>query len=373
MVVVTFETNACKTRYYLADDNGVPIQPVLNYLRFEDNRGLARNTLRLHCIQMKHFYTFLEQKGIKYTDVTVDHLAGFIAWLKYPRIHEKVIPMQLEPAVKAQTINATVDTVISFYNYLLLHDEFENQLSQKLVKFVRSPQKNYRSFLNGIADKKREKRYLLHLPVPQQRIKTVPKEDINTLLKATNNIRDYFLLYLLFETGMRIGEALSLWLEDFDISSATITIHDRGELENLSEIKTVSSPRKLDCTQDLLEVFTEYVCFFHTEGIKTNHVFIKMMGKNAEKAMDYTDVDNLFRKLRKKTGIYITPHMFRHTSLSMLNSAGWEPELLRIRAGHKNIYTTLNTYVHPSDNEVSEAFKKASENLKVSGKGASES
>ncbi|MBQ3546634.1 MAG: tyrosine-type recombinase/integrase [Lachnospiraceae bacterium] len=372
MIVVTFETSDGKTRYYLADDNAVPVQEVLDYLRFEDNRGLARNTLRLHCIHMKHFYSFLEQKELKYTEVTVDHLAAFIAWLKYPRIHEKVIPLLLEPAVRAQTINANIDTVLGFYNYLSLHDKYENQLSQKLIKFVKSPQKNYRSFLNGIADKKREKRYLLHLPVPRQQIKTVAREDVNTLIKATGNIRDYFLLYLLFETGMRIGEALSLWLEDFDISACTITIHDRGEMENLSEIKTVSSPRKLDCTQDLLEVFTEYVCYFHTEGVKTNHVFVKMMGKNAGKAMDYADVDNLFRKLRKKTGIYVTPHMFRHTSLSMLNSAGWEPELLRIRAGHKNIYTTLNTYVHPSDDEISEAFKRVSDNLKMPGKEASE-
>ena len=33
MVVATFETNDGKTRYYLADDNAVPIQPVLNYRR----------------------------------------------------------------------------------------------------------------------------------------------------------------------------------------------------------------------------------------------------------------------------------------------------------------------------------------------------
>lgn len=365
MKVVTFETTDRRIRYYLADDNDIPVEPVLKYLRFEDGRGLARNTLKLHCIQMKHFYTFLEQKGTAYEDVTVDHLAEFIAWFKYPSYSEKVIPMTLEPKLKAQTINAVMDTVVGFYNYLLLHDGMENRLSQKLVKFVKTPARNYRTFLYGIADRKREKRYLLHLPVPQQGIKTVAKEDVNTLMKATNNIRDYFLLYLLFETGMRIGEALSLWLEDFDISGCTICIHDRGEMENLSEIKTVSSPRKLDCTQDLMEVFTEYVCFFHTEGIKTNHVFVKMMGKNSGKAMDYTDVDNLFRKLRKKTGIHITPHMFRHTSLSLLNSAGWEPELLRIRAGHKNIYTTLNTYVHPSEDKVSEAFKNASDSLRI--------
>lgn len=81
--------------------------------------------------------------------------------------------------------------------------------------------------------------------------------------------------------------------------------------------------------------------------------------------MDYRDVDNLFRTLRKKTSIRVTPHMFRHTSLSLLYSAGWEPEMLRHRAGHKNIYTTLDTYVHPSEEEVTKAFKKASESLKM--------
>ena len=69
---------------------------------------------------------------------------------------------------------------------------------------------------------------------------------------------------------MRIGEALSLWLEDFDITCRTVWVHDRGEMENLAEIKTVSSPRTLDCTDDLMEVFTEYICYFHTESTPTN-------------------------------------------------------------------------------------------------------
>lgn len=159
------------------------------------------------------------------------------------------------------------------------------------------------------------------------------------MLRAWGNLRDYFLLYLLFETGIRIGEALSLWLEDFDSSGNAIFLKDRGELENQAEIKTVSSPRRLDTTQELMDIFTEYVCTFHTEEVQTNHIFIKLRGSDAGKAMDYTDVDNLFRTLRKKTDIDVTPHMFRHTSLSLLHSAGWEPELLRVRAGHKNIYT----------------------------------
>lgn len=92
-------------------------------------------------------------------------------------------------------------------------------------------------------------------------------------------------------------------------------------------------------------------------------MFVKLRGSNAGKAMDYSDVDNLFRDLRRKTGIKITPHVFRHTSLSLLYADGWDPEYLRIRAGHKNIYTTLNTYVHPTEEELTEAFGKASPNL----------
>ena len=55
--------------------------------------------------------------------------------------------------------------------------------------------------------------------------------------------------------------------------------------------------------------------------------------------------------------------MFRHSSLTLLRKAGWEPEHLRVRAGHKNIYTTLNTYIHPSQEEISEEFKKVNSSL----------
>lgn len=55
--------------------------------------------------------------------------------------------------------------------------------------------------------------------------------------------------------------------------------------------------------------------------------------------------------------------MFRHSSLTLLRIAGWQPELLRIRAGHKNIYTTLNTYIHPSDEEITEKLNRTQPNL----------
>lgn len=365
MKVIELKTVEGKVRYYLAYDTGAPVPPVLKYLRFKDNAGYARNTLRMHCIHLKHFFTYLGEAGRDYEKANIDDIAGFLAWLKNPGILKKIVPLRFEPEHQPQTINAMVDTVVMFYDYLLRHEGMENQLSEKLVKFIRDPGRNYRSFLHGIAENRMIKSHILKLPVPRMQLRTISKEDAAVLLDSCTNLRDYLLLYLLFESGMRIGEALSLWLEDFDMAGLTVTLHDRGEMENLAEIKTVSSPRRLDCTQELMDLFTGYICEHHTSEIDTNHVFLKLKGRMAGKAMDYGDVDNLFRTLREKTGIRVTPHMFRHTSLSLLYSAGWEPEMLKQRAGHKNIYTTLDTYVHPSEEEVAEAFRKASESLKM--------
>ena len=363
MNTVTCKTPDGKVRYYLADEHGVPVPEVLSYLKFLDNQGKARNTLRLSCYQLQNYYRFLEEAGKDYRDVTIDDIAMFMAWLRNPDILKKVVPLRFEPARKEQSINETIDKVISFYDYLVRRGGLENRLSEKLVKFVTHPQRTYKSFLYGIAENRPSRSSILKMPVPHREIRRIKKEEAVALLGECTNIRDYFLLYLLFETGMRIGEALSLWLEDFDIDGLKVSVTDRGELENLAEIKTVHSPRKLDCTQELADLFMGYVCEVHTCDINTNHVFLKLRGENSGKPMDYTDVDNLFRTLRKKTGIQITPHVFRHTSLSLLYADGWAPELLRIRAGHKNIYTTINTYIHPTEEELTAAFNKAAPHL----------
>ncbi len=79
------------------------------YLKFRDNGGAARNTLRRACIFLKHYFRYLEKRGLRWQAVTVDDLADFLAWLKYPKIDEKVIPLNLEPKYRAETINAILD------------------------------------------------------------------------------------------------------------------------------------------------------------------------------------------------------------------------------------------------------------------------
>ena len=367
MEVVKVKTEDGKERYFVADDSGLPIEPILKFIRFKDNTNFARNTLRMYCQHLKLYFEYLQQRELDFQNVTIDELALFVNWLQNPYKSLKVIPThQVETARSPRTVNIIVNTVLAFYDYILRHEEYSNNISDRLKKFVSTQSRNFKGFLYGIAhEQKKVKSDILKLKVPKSKPKTLSKEEIEILIRTCNNLRDKFLLTLLYETGMRIGEALSLWIEDFDISDMAIDLQDRGELENNAEIKTVSSPRRIDISQNLADIFMEYLEEYHTEEVETNHIFIKLRGINKYKPMNYTNVNNLFRMLEEKTDIDVTPHMFRHSSLTLLRMAGWQPELLRIRAGHKNIYTTLNTYIHPSDEEITEEFNRTLPNLEL--------
>lgn len=365
MEVVKVKTEDGKERYFVADDDGLPVDPILKFIRFKDNTNFSRNTLRMYCQHLKLYFEYLQQHNLNFQTVTIDDLALFVNWLQNPYKSLKVIPVKpINEARCARTINIIVNAVLVFYDYISRHEQYSHNISDRLKKFVSTPSRNFKGFLYGIAYEKRKvKSNILKLKVPKSKPKILSKKEIGMLVRACNNLRDKFLLSLLYETGMRIGEALSLWIEDIDISDMIIDLKDRGQLENNAEIKTVSSPRRIDITQNLSDMFMEYIAEYHTEEVETNHTFIKISGKNKYKAMNYVDADNLFRTLKKKTDIHVTPHMFRHSSLTLLRMAGWQPELLRIRAGHKNIYTTLNTYIHPSDEEIRSEFNRTQPNL----------
>jgi integrase len=367
MEVVKVKTEDDKERYYVADEDGLPIEPILKFIRFKDNTDYARNTLRMYCQHLKLYFEYLQERKVDFKRVTIDDLSLFVNWLQNPYKSLKIISsVPIERIRSARTINAIINTILNFYDYILRNEQYSNKISERLRKFITVPSRNFKGFLYGIAyEQKKVTSNILKLRVPKFRPKILAKDDIEKLVRECNNYRDKFLLTLLYETGMRIGEALSLWIEDFDVSDMMIDLKDRGQLENNAEIKTVSSPRRIDISQNLADMFMEYIAEYHTDEVETNHVFIKISGDNKNKAMNYIDANNLFRKLKRKTGISVNPHMFRHSSLTVLRMAGWQPEMLRIRAGHKNIYTTLNTYIHPSDEEIRKEFEKTKPNLNL--------
>ena len=74
MRVESFTSTNGLTRYFLVDSSGVPIDAVLKFLRFKDNCGRARNTLRAYCFHLKSYFEYLESIGMTFSQIGIKQL-----------------------------------------------------------------------------------------------------------------------------------------------------------------------------------------------------------------------------------------------------------------------------------------------------------
>jgi integrase/recombinase XerD len=153
------------------------------------------------------------------------------------------------------------------------------------------------------------------------------------------------------------------------VESRKIHVRDRGELSNEAEIKTPASCRIVDVSEDLINQILDYLVVIHTDEIETNHLFVKLRGANAGQPLEYADVNDLFQRLRHKTGINAHAHLLRHSSLSSLAKNGCRPEVLQKRAGHAQFQYTYQLYVHPDDEEMRQEWEKAQHRQQLSCQG----
>lgn len=366
MRVVEIETQEQQRRYVVIDGDGKLIVPIVRYLKYLDRIGSARNTLRTYATALRLYWEYLSQEKLNWQQVDLDALSRFVLWLKLPSGSFKVLPVHpVEQARSNRTINHTLTVIRSFYDYHWRMDALPINLKDQTTTSIPSHTKRYKGFLHHLTKGSPiAKNILRQKEEKRQRPKTITKDQVQDLLNACANERDRLLVRLLFESAMRVGEALALFVEDIDVAENRIHVQDRGELPNGAEIKTVHAPRSIDVSSDLIDEIVSYVGRAHTADVETNHLFIKLYGSQAGQALTYADVDSLFRRLRQKTGIaHVTPHVLRHTMLTTLAELGWPPELLQERAGHASFQQTYQDYVHPSREALRAAWEQTEDQV----------
>lgn len=225
-----------------------------------------------------------------------------------------------------------------------------NKVMRQVLKGV----SGYKSFLHHVNKDTPTTKNVLKLKVPKKKIRPLENENIQKLLNSTTNIRDEFLIRLLYETGLRIGEALELFIEDIVCDHKNghkIKLVYRGELENGACLKT--GERNLNISQSLIDFFDDYEYEILDElEIDTNFLFVKLKGKNKGKPLEYSDVSDLFKKLKKKTGIDIHAHLLRYSYATSIYRKTKDIKYVQESLGHAQIQTTMNMYVHPSDEDI---------------------
>lgn len=356
-------------RYLLLDDNGLPIIPVARYLKYIDNSEKSFNTQKTYAYSLKLYFEYLKEINVDYRNVNINILSDFVGWLRNPYENNKVVTIKPTKAKRTEkTVNLTITVVTNFYDYLYRTEEINNDMVDKLMKQVfTGGHKHYKDFLYHVNKDKPSSKNILKIKEPRRKIKVLTKEEMQKVYDATTNIRDEFLIKLLYETGLRIGEALSLFIEDivFDHNKGhRIKLVDRGELTNGAMLKT--GEREIHISQELIDLFDDYAYDILDElEIDTNFVFVKLRGENKGQPLEYQDVSDLFKRLKKKTGIDVHAHLLRHTHATIYYQTTKDIKQVQERLGHSQIQTTMNMYLHPSDEDIRANWEIAQPSFKI--------
>ena len=154
---------------------------------------------------------------------------------------------------------------------------------------------------------------------------TVNYDRLTTFAKF-EYIRDAALLDLLISTGIRIGEAAAITLDDIIISERTLLIHGKGRKQRLIYI---SSPITWNRIVTLLK---------ERKLANDNHLFANRYGQ----PISIHGIEYIYKKYLKKAkiGTHSTPHYLRHTFATNLLANGADLRSVQEILGHASVATT---------------------------------
>lgn len=146
--------------------------------------------------------------------------------------------------------------------------------------------------------------------------------------------------YVLFYTGMRIGELMAVKVKDLNLDLGHIEINETAIYEKeeyiFSKPKTPKAIRTITIPLFLKDMIIEHI---------DRYYFI-----DQDKKVFLTTKDRLTKDMRKYSSMAgvkrIRLHDLRHSHASLLIEQGIQPNIVQERLGHERIETTLRTYSH---------------------------
>ena len=165
--------------------------------------------------------------------------------------------------------------------------------------------------------------------------------------------------WLLFMTGMRIGEAAALQWSDIDFETGILSINKNLYYKTMTEYKfvepkTQAGIRDIVIDDDTIKELKEWKDV--QQKVLTNCDFV--MSYSGIPTSKHT-LPRALEKLAELAGVHrIKIHALRHSHASLLISMGENPLIIKDRLGHEKIQTTLGTYGHLYPNSNFEVAKK---------------
>lgn len=284
----------------------------MDYLAFE--KGLTNNTQVAYKRDLEKFLFYLDEQRqtIKiWADVNKKEIIGFLAW-------------EMDEGATHATVARSLSGIKSFYKFMVM----ENYL-----------------IINPTTD--------LETPKIKRKIPQVLSiEEVDKLLEQCNvmlplGLRDRAMLELMYGTGLRVSELLSLQIDDINFTAGFLRCLGKGRKERIIPVNNSSImwvERYLGRTRNtLLRGQLERNLFLNAHGRPlTRQGFFKLLGQYADKS-----------GIQKE----ITPHTLRHSFATHLLENGADLRAVQEMLGHADISTT-QIYTHVTKIHLREVYQQ---------------
>jgi integrase/recombinase XerD len=292
----------------------------LAHLEFE--RGLSRNTLAAYRTDLLQFGRFLAGRDREATAAEASDLSDFLA---------ELAKGNGRPPCSTATIHRKAACLRSFYRHLRREEAIHDDPAARLE----TPRRG-----------KKLPEVLSYAEV--QRLLAQPRGD------EAATLRDRALLELMYASGLRASETISLEVSDVDIEHGIVRARGKGSKERLVPVgaKAIAAVRVYLASgrPRMLRDHDERKLFLNFRGGPlTRQGLYKIVLRHAKAA---------------GLGERMSPHTLRHSFATHLLTGGCDLRSVQEMLGHADLSTT-QLYTHLSGEELKEAYFKAHPRAKL--------
>lgn len=148
---------------------------------------------------------------------------------------------------------------------------------------------------------------------------------------------------LMMYTGMRRGQVLGLKWQDIDMDHDII--HVRRNVTYPSNQPTIGTTKTQSGNRDIVLIPHLKRCLAPNK--EKGYVI------GGQSPISYMSFKRHWQKINKTIDLHgATPHIFRHTFLTILAGSGTDIKTVQAIAGHSDIQVTMNRYVHAQEKNI---------------------
>ncbi len=284
-------------------------------------------TVNEYCLDLCNFFKYLYAKknNLNETDVDIHSLSmSFVTSIKSEDIYDYMLHIALDRANQAAARARKLVSIRSFYSFL----KREKIIQENPAADIASP--TVKQALPKYLSLEESKRFL---------------DAIMCDTESENRTRDYAMMVLFLNCGMRLSELVGINLSHIDLKEKKLVVTGKGNKQRTVYINDMC----VDALEKYLKIRREKRCKDH------DALFISRNYKRiSNKTVQWTVKKYL--TLAGLGGRGLSTHKLRHTAATLMYSTGQvDIRVLKDILGHEQLNTT-QIYTHISDAQMKRAI-----------------